>query len=248
MQDNCDELNKEEASDETVPLVEDESITSFDDVTPIGDDNKDVKANQCKSKSQRKKDKPKAQKRKKHNYWPLIITIITFVLSLTFSFVSELVTTGTGIAVSVILLLVLIMISIIFDGIGVSVTSCDLAPLNSMAARKVPHAKVAIMLVKNAGKVNNICADVIGDICGIVSGACGAALVVSIMAQAESINEFVLSIFLSAFIAALTVGGKAFEKTIAIKKSQQIVMMAARVIGIFYKPDKKRKKNARKNK
>ena len=200
-----------------------------------------------------KKDKKKKNKGKQRNYWPLIITMITFCLSLLFSLISELATKPTGlvatdIIIAIILLCLLIITSIIFDGIGVSVTSCDLAPLNSMAARKVPHAKIAIMLVKNASKVNNICADVIGDICGIVSGACGASLVVSIMALAEGGNGFVIAILVSAFIAAFTVGGKAVEKTIAIKRSQDIVLLAARVIGIFYKPDRKNKKNARKDK
>ena len=192
----------------------------------------------------------RSRKSKKPNLWPLKITIITFLLSLFFSFISEITTKRSNVVIAGLLLVLLILISIIFDGIGVSVTSCDLAPLNAMAAKKVPHAKVAIKLVKNAEKVNNICADVIGDFCGIVSGACGSALVVKIIEMTRSdSHQFIIAILVSAFIAAMTVGGKAFEKAIAIKNSQEFVMFTARIIGIFYHPDKKRKnKNVRKSK
>ncbi len=192
----------------------------------------------------------RSRKSKKPNLWPLKITIITFLLSLFFSFISEITTKRSNVVIAGLLLVLLILISIIFDGIGVSVTSCDLAPLNAMAAKKVPHAKVAIKLVKNAEKVNNICADVIGDICGIVSGACGSALVVKIIEMTRSdSHQFIIAILVSAFIAAMTVGGKAFEKAIAIKNSQEFVMFTARIIGIFYHPDKKRKnKNVRNSK
>lgn len=82
--------------------------------------------------------------------------------------------------VIILLLAFLILASILFDAIGVAVTSCDVAPIASMASRKVHGAKTALWLVKNSGTVSSICNDVIGDIFGIISGACSAAVVVKI--------------------------------------------------------------------
>ena len=77
------------------------------------------------------------------------------------------------------ILLVIVMVGIIFDIIGVAVTSADEKPFHSMAARKVPGSQEAIKLLRNAERVSSICNDVVGDICGVVSGTrvgdhCGA--------------------------------------------------------------------------
>lgn len=181
----------------------------------------------------------KAEKVKKtRNFWPLKILVITIMLAFLFSIISSATTSNSNLAVSIILLALLILISIVFDGIGVSVTSCDLAPLNAMASRKVPYSKRAIWLVKNAEKVNNICSDVIGDICGIVSGACGVAIVASIISnigieEGSSLAatwEFWLTIGVSSLVAGLTVGGKAFVKRISIRYSREMVMFTAKII------------------
>ncbi|MEG1509779.1 MAG: DUF21 domain-containing protein [Clostridia bacterium] len=183
-----------------------------------------------------------AKKLKKRDMWAIKITIITFFLAIVFSFISEITATKGNLVVAILLLVLLILTSIVFDGIGVAVTSCDVAPLNSMAAKKVPHAKIAIKLVQNAEKVNNICSDVIGDICGIISGACGVAIVTKIATLTHTTESMWVAMIISSIIGALTVGGKAFEKKIAINNSKEFVMLVSRVMAIFYKPDKKEKK------
>ena len=45
-----------------------------------------------------------------------------------------------------------------------------------MASKKVPGAKQAIWLVKNADAVANFCNDVVGDVAGAVTGAAGATV------------------------------------------------------------------------
>lgn len=190
--------------------------------------------------------------RKKRNFWPLKITVITFVLALLFSLIAEATSQNSNLTVAIILLAFLILLSIVFDSIGVAVTSCDIAPLNAMAAKKVPHAKKAIWLVKNAGRVNNICADVIGDICGIISGACGATVVlkIALITYATDKASFWISIVISSIIAALTVGGKAFMKSLAIKNSREFVMFTARILSVFSfkKKDKSLKNNDKSDK
>ena len=190
--------------------------------------------------------KPHAKRKgAKQNLWPLKVTIITLALSAFFSFFTEIVSTKSNLVVAFLICILLIVISIIFDGIGVAVTNCDIKPLTAMAARRVPGSRRAIRMVKNSEKVSSICCDVIGDICGVISGACSAAIVLRIIAYSNSEKyQLLISIIASALIAALTVGGKAVEKTLAIRNSKEMVMLTARILGIFSKEDRKERKNA----
>ena len=102
----------------------------------------------------------------------------------------------------------LIALGIIFDIIGVAFTSCDEKPFVAKSAKKMGKARRALVLIKKADVVANVCNDVIGDICGIVSGAVGTAIVVKILGSSPTTSEFVLTIAVSALTAAFTVGGK----------------------------------------
>lgn len=114
-----------------------------------------------------------------------------------------------------------------------------------MASRKVYGAKTALWLVKNSGTVSSICNDVIGDIFGIISGACSAAVVVKITLSLGEEWQRWLTIIISAVVSALTIGGKAFMKNIAINNSRDFVMFVARIVSVFSKDERKiRKKNS----
>ncbi len=184
------------------------------------------------------KDKCSAERErnKKLTIWTIKIIIITFVLSTGFSYLSEITTSYAPLAIAFLLLLLLIITNIIFDAVAVAVTSCDLAPLLSIAARHIKGGQKAVMLVKNAEKVNNICADVIGDICGIISGACTVAIIAKLgtMGELEGMLMYITIAF-SSIIAALTVGGKAVAKELAIKNSKEVIMFVGRVLSIFEK-------------
>ena len=187
-------------------------------------------------KSQKKEKQPHSKKQKGglKRRWALKAFIITFILSAFFSILSEM-TESLGIVFTRILLLVFVAMGIIFDGVGVSVTSCELAPLVSMASRKVKGSKTAIKLVKNAEVVSNICNDVIGDCCSIMSGACTATLVLKIVESLPSAPEKILAVSVSALVSAMTVGVKACLKTVAINKSKEFVMLTSRILSVFQK-------------
>lgn len=185
----------------------------------------------------KKAQKPR-KKLSKSTLWTIKITIITLCISIIVSFITEITSSKSNVVISILLLCVLIIIAIIFDAIGVAATSCELAPLLSMAARKVNGAQIAVKLVKNAEKVANICNDVIGDIAGIISGTCAAAIVIKF--AADNPKMYLFNILLSSLVSAVTVGGKAFFKSIAIKNSKEMIMFASRVIGVFYHPKKKK--------
>ena len=103
---------------------------------------------------------------------------------------------------------------------------------NSMSARKVRGAKTAVMFRKNAEKVSSFCNDVIGDICGIISGSAGV-MIATRVATKFSLPVFWISLAVTALIAALTIGGKALGKGIAIAKGNQILFVFAKVISFF---------------
>ncbi len=163
--------------------------------------------------------------------WTIKITIITLALSFVVSFITEITSSKSNVVVSILILLLLIAINIIFDAIGVAATSCDVAPLLAMASKKVKGAAQAVKLAKNAEKVSNICSDVIGDICGIISGSCSAAII--ILFAANNPNQYIFNIVISSIVAAITVGGKAFFKNVAIKKSKELLLLTGKILSIF---------------
>lgn len=60
----------------------------------------------------------------------------------------------------------------------------------------------------------------------------------------EETWQIVVSIAVSALVSAMTIGGKAFMKKIAIDNSKDFVMFVARILAVFSKEERKiRKKN-----
>ena len=175
------------------------------------------------------------KKNKKSNTdynWIIKITVLAFIISFIFSFVSETTLPNTGLFLGIILVFVFIILGVIFDMIGVSVTSSDESKFHSMSARKVRGAKTAVTLKKNAEKVSSFCNDVIGDICGIISGSAGV-VIASKLATNLNISVFLTSLIVTAIIASLTIGGKALGKGVAIAKGNDILFAFAKVISIF---------------
>ena len=169
--------------------------------------------------------------------WIIEIMVISFTISLIFSFASELVLPNVHVLVGITIVILFIILGLIFDMVGVAVTSADEKPFHSMNSRKVRGADIAVKFKKNANKVASFCNDVIGDICGIVSGSAGAMIALSI-AETLNIDRFIISLILTATIAALTIGGKAIGKSYAINKSNLILYEFAKLISYFYKPKK----------
>ena len=146
------------------------------------------------------------------------------------------------------ILLLIIFIGIVFDIIGMAVATADEKPFHAMAARKVTGAKECIVLLRNAERVSSICNDVVGDICGVVSGAASATIAAQILSNFQFTFEDMVSLGMSSLAAALTVGGKAVGKSIAVKSCTDIVYHAGQLIyflnhlGSFFKSSKKKTK------
>ena len=147
----------------------------------------------------------------------LLITGLTFLIAMLFSYIFEVLLADVPLLIAFFLLIAIIIIGIFFDGIGNAVVS-----FHSMAASKVKGAKESIALIRNAPMVANLFNDVIGDICGIISGSTATAIVLSIE-EGFGTQSILLSIAISGFVAALTVGGKAVGKGFAIARARYIV-------------------------
>lgn len=184
------------------------------------------------------KNKKIKKEKKLINYgWIVKISTIAFVLSIIFSLLSETIMPKVNIWIGIIILFVFIGLGIIFDMVGVAVTAADETPFHSMASRKVRGAKIAVKFKKNAAQVSSFCNDVIGDICGIVSGSTGAILAVTI-SNSFHIDALLVSLLVTALIAALTIGGKAMGKGFAVNKSNIILYEFSKVVSLFYHPKK----------
>ena len=178
--------------------------------------------------------KEKIKKEHVNVKWIIQIIIMAFVISFALSFVSEMTIPKLSIVFGILITLIFIFIGILFDIVGVAVTSADEKVFHSMNARQVRGAKVAVTFKKNADKVSSFCCDVIGDVCGIISGAAGTTIALNI-ANSLDVNLLFISLTVSAIIAALTIGGKAMGKSFAINKSDIILYEFAKIVSIFYK-------------
>ena len=189
------------------------------------------KKNKVKYNSKTKKNN-KNISLKKDLQWIFTVTILAFVITLVMTIFSESALANVSVLVGVLIVFAFIFLGIIFDMIGIAVTVADPKVFNSMASKKVKGAKLALRLMKNASKVSSFCNDVIGDICGILSGAAASTIAIS-LASSLNINVFWVTLLATSVIASLTIGGKAFGKSLAINKANDILYKFAKIINVF---------------
>jgi hypothetical protein len=141
-------------------------------------------------------------------------------------------------------LLVLVAIGVAGDMVGVAAAAADESALHAMASRRRPGSREALALKKNAAQVTSICGDIVGDVAGTVSGAAAAAVAMRMVgaagaaAGAAPLSVTAAEVAAVAVVAALTVGGKAFGKGIALARANEILYAighfahsAAQVVG-----------------
>lgn len=169
--------------------------------------------------------------------WIIKIILLTFVISMFFSFVSETAIPNVNLFFGIIITLLFILIGVLFDMVGLAVTAADEVQLHSMAAKKIRGAKLAIKFKKNADKVSSFCQDVIGDICGIVSGSTATVIAMKIMEEFNTEN-LLITLIVMGLVSAFTIGGKAIEKSLAINKSNEILYKFSYIVSFIVRGDK----------
>jgi len=167
---------------------------------------------------------------KKINYnWVITITIITFFVAIVLGYASLVLMNLLNLFWAILILLVIVFIGVFFDLLGIAVTAADETPFHSMASSKVPGSKESISIIRNAGAVANFFNDVIGDIAGIISGSASTAIIVKMYLDSGSMITLA-TILLTAIVAAITVGGKAIGKELALRHANYIVYQIGRII------------------
>lgn len=191
------------------------------------------KPSELKNLVEQTKKKEKIKKEQVNWKWITTIVCITFVISFLLSIFANNIIPELSLVFGILITLLFIIIGILFDIVGVSVTTAEESVFHSMNSRKVKGANVAVKFKKNAEKVSSFCCDVIGDICGVISGAAGTAIT-AILVTKFNTNLLITGLLVTAIISSLTIGGKAIGKSFAINKSDIILYEFAKVISNFY--------------
>lgn len=174
--------------------------------------------------------KKKKEKEKKGRRWVITVIVITFVISALLQMIQSGLMSRVNLAMAFVILIVFVLIGILFDIIGVAVTSANEIPFHSLSSQKIRGAKESVRLIRSADRVGSFCNDVIGDIVGIISGSATTAIVAMIISSGVNLSNLLVTIFMTAIVAALTIGGKAAGKRVAIEKSNEIVFFVGKTI------------------
>ncbi len=175
----------------------------------------------------------KKEKEKRGRRWVVTVILMTFVISSLLQMIQAGLMSKVNLAMAFVILITFVLIGILFDIIGVAVTSANEIPFHSLSSQKIRGAKEAVRLIRSADRVGSFCNDVIGDIVGIISGSATTVIVAMIISSDINFNDFVLTTVMTAIVAALTIGGKAAGKRIAIEKSNSIVFFVGKVISFI---------------
>lgn len=171
-------------------------------------------------------------KKKADPKWLVEIVVLSVTMSMVFSLTSSEILDGAGYIVAFVLLFAFIALGIVFDVIGVAVTSASETPFHAMASHKERGAREALRLLRKADRVSSICNDVVGDITGIISGAT-AATIAGNFARDFSLSGVVISLVVTGLVSGLTIGGKAVGKTIALSRNTQIIFMVGKLMSFL---------------
>ena len=181
----------------------------------------------------KKKNQPPQKPRLINTKWVATIMPISFVLSVVMSYMSNEALNNAGTILSFVVLFFFIALGIVFDMIGIAAASGTEREFHSMAAHKVRGAREAVWMLRNAEKVSSICNDVVGDICGIISGATGALIAANLAAGRSGVMTVVISLLVTGMISALTIGGKAAGKGVAMAFSSKVLALCGRLLSVL---------------
>jgi CBS domain containing-hemolysin-like protein len=163
--------------------------------------------------------------------WTVIVILTSFFLSIIFSAVTSSMLEQLNISWAFVILFMIVFLNVLFDVVGTAVISAQEAPFHSLAARRVRGARESVSIIRHAPQVSNLCNDVIGDIAGIISGA-AVALIIAELVATFGFTSMIPSLALTGLVSAMTIGGKAFCKGLAMKNCNSIVFFIGKLIGI----------------
>ncbi len=169
--------------------------------------------------------------------WIVKIFIISFFLAIIFGLGTNAFASKFNEIILILLTLLIIIVGIIFDMIGTSALTSKESTFHSMATKKIKGAAKTVELIKNSANVSSICNDVVGDVCGVISGSLGVSLSI-LISNRYNLSLSIMTVLIAAVISALTVGGKAIFKQVAIKNSDKIIYKVGFILSGFKKIEK----------
>ena len=175
----------------------------------------------------------KKEREKKGRRWVITVVLLTFVISALLQMIQAGLMNSVNLAMAFVILIVFVLIGILFDIIGVAVTSANEIPFHSLSSQKIRGAKEAVRLIRSADRVGSFCNDVIGDIVGIISGGTTTVIVTMILSSGINLSKFFMTTLMTAVVAAVTIGGKAAGKRVAIDKSNEIVFFVGKILNLI---------------
>ncbi|MCG0239835.1 MAG: hypothetical protein L6E13_11810 [Firmicutes bacterium] len=164
------------------------------------------------------------------------IGLAVFCSATVLYYFSETAMTQLHVALALPLLLVIIGVGVVMDMLGTAVAAADEAPFHAMAAKRLPGARQAVWLLRRAPVVASFSNDIVGDIAGTISGAAAATIAYQTarwLAGQQDPPEWLADlagVVAVGLVAALTVGGKAAGKTLAIREPNAILHRAGQVL------------------
>ena len=163
-------------------------------------------------------------KKSNANYkWVWIVTISAFMISIILGLVTNTVVRDLSVMIAFAVLIFVVLLGILFDIIGLAVATATEAPFHAKSSKRVKGAKESLALIRNAEKVSSFCNDVIGDIAGVISGGLATTIAISLLVTMPFLTALGANLLMTAVVSAVTVGGKAMGKNVAITKSYTIV-------------------------
>ena len=172
--------------------------------------------------------------------WAFKMFVVSLCLSSLFSLLSQTVLSHLGVILAAATIMLFIFVSVVFDMIGIAITSADESFFKTQLKNHVKGSTIAIKLKKHSEKVCSFCADVVGDICGILSGAAGACIIMSLAKNISNSSVVILiSTLVSSLIAGLTILFKALMKGYAIKNANKIILRLGKLLEKLFFYNKK---------
>ncbi len=159
----------------------------------------------------------------------ICVTVITFILTIIVALISYSWMETISFFPAVLILIIIISIGVLSDMVAFAAPAAEEESFHAKAAKKVFGAKKGLFLVKNAHRVANFMGDIVGDICGILSGSLGTIIVIKTASNWRAPKSWIDLLVLS-LIAAITVGGKSFLKSFALRKANEIILFAGKIL------------------
>lgn len=158
----------------------------------------------------------------------LALSLAAFLLSFVMNAAFEGVSQGISLGVGIPLTLSVVGLGVVSDGLGVASARAKEGPLLSMASRRVVGAREALWFVRNAAKVSSVCNDVLGDVAATISGALAVAVSLGVQAAYPETSGLLVTSAAVSLASALSVGGKALFKPVALKYAESIILFLGR--------------------